>query len=334
MTTEAVPAGAVSDGAGLVLFVPTIANINAPTATELNAGTVKKLTYSIVAGGYTHTITVNKVKVNRLTLAQELQYDGVVTDDLSIKYAYTNTAGDVVRLALPRGCDRVHRRTVGCRERSGHRRRRHRRRDSDQGVHPREGCPRSERGTHAHSGAERDRDRRPRRRSRLVRSLPGVNHAHGAPGRTLLFVGYPWEHTLSFEDDIKAAFEAPKPTHDVDVTLNGTLYTFRVTRMDGVEWASLADLFPARPGVMLDTRYGYNLRPLTLAAAAKSAQRLDGDTYVDLTDDQWRNLFKALPGASIQRFSDALFLLNEYGPAQEVEDAKKASVGAFGQSLN
>lgn len=143
---------------------------------------------------------------------------------------------------------------------------------------------------------------------------------------------YPWEQTLSFEDDIKAEFEAPKPTHDVDITLNGTLYTFRFTRMDGLEWASLVDLFPARPSVLLDMRYGYNIRPLTLAAAAKSGKRLDGDSYVDLTEDQWRNLFKALPGSSVQRFSDALFLLNEYGPAQEVEAAKKASVGAFGQN--
>lgn len=139
---------------------------------------------------------------------------------------------------------------------------------------------------------------------------------------------------MSFVDDLKAEFEAPMPTEDVPVTLNGNLYTFRFTRMDGVEWASLTDLFPARPGVMLDMRYGYNLRPLTLAAAARSGQRVDGDQIVDLTEDQWRNLFKALPGASIQRFSDAIFLLNEHGPAQEVEQAKKASVGAFGQSLN
>lgn len=103
MATEAVPTGTISDGNGLVLFVPTIADINNPTVAELTATGVKKLTYSIDAGGYTHTITVNKVKVNRLTLKQELQYDGVVTDDLSIKYIYNNTVDDIVRLALPTG---------------------------------------------------------------------------------------------------------------------------------------------------------------------------------------------------------------------------------------
>jgi len=103
MPLETVPAGKVSDGNGLVLFVPTIANPAAPTVAELTAGTIKKITYSITGDGYAHGITVNTVTANRLTLAQALQYDGTVTDDLEITYAYTNTAGDVVRLALPQG---------------------------------------------------------------------------------------------------------------------------------------------------------------------------------------------------------------------------------------
>lgn len=100
---ETVPAGVVSDGNGLVLFVPTIANPAAPTVAELTAGTVKKITYSITGDGYKHDTTVNTVVAERLTLAQAIQYDGTVTDDLEITFAYTNTVGDVVRLALPQG---------------------------------------------------------------------------------------------------------------------------------------------------------------------------------------------------------------------------------------
>lgn len=103
MATEAVPAGQVSDGYGLVLFVPAIANIFAPTVSELSSGSVKKLTYSIEAGGYKHDVTINTVKINRFTLPQTLQQDGTIEDTLSIQYAYTNTAGDVARLALPVG---------------------------------------------------------------------------------------------------------------------------------------------------------------------------------------------------------------------------------------
>jgi hypothetical protein len=103
MTAEVVPAGQAADGFFVVKFVPTIANTAAPTALEINAVGAKFLTYSIEAGGYVHNVTINKVKINRLTLPQELQYDGTVVDDISIKYAYTNTAGDVVRLILPTG---------------------------------------------------------------------------------------------------------------------------------------------------------------------------------------------------------------------------------------
>jgi len=103
MPLETVPAGKVSDGNALVLFVPTIANPAAPTVAELTAGTVKKITYSLTGDGYAHGVTVNTVTANRFTLAQAIQYDGTITDDLEITYAYTNTAGDVVRLALPQG---------------------------------------------------------------------------------------------------------------------------------------------------------------------------------------------------------------------------------------
>lgn len=130
---------------------------------------------------------------------------------------------------------------------------------------------------------------------------------------------------MSFEDDIRAEFEAEKPYHDVSVKLNGNLHTFRFTQMDGLQWASATDMHPARPGVLLDMRFGYNLRPLSLLVAAQTGKRIDGDKFVDLTPDQWTNLFKALPGASVMRIGDALFELNEYGPGEAIEALKKAS---------
>lgn len=104
MALESVPAGVVADGNGLVLFVTTIASTSAPTAAELTAGTVKKLTYSITGDGYKHDVTEAVVTVNRLTLAQVLQYAGTITDDLEITYVWgTASTGDIARLALPVG---------------------------------------------------------------------------------------------------------------------------------------------------------------------------------------------------------------------------------------
>lgn len=103
MPLEVTPPGVVSDGNGLVLFVPTIADPSAPTVAELTATGVKRLTYSITGDGYNHTVTVNTVTANRLTLKQQIEYDGTEVDTLEITYAYTNTDADVVRLALPAG---------------------------------------------------------------------------------------------------------------------------------------------------------------------------------------------------------------------------------------
>lgn len=105
MALEDVTPGTPSDGNGLVLFVPTIANPAAPTVAELSAGTVVPLTYSITGDGYAHTVTINEVTANRLTLKQTLQYDGTEVDNLSITYVYTNTVSDTVRTALPQGTE-------------------------------------------------------------------------------------------------------------------------------------------------------------------------------------------------------------------------------------
>lgn len=103
MSLEEVPAGTPSDGNGKVWYVPTIADPSKPKVTELMAETTVPLTYSITGDGYAHTVTINKITANRLTLPNQIQYDGTEVDDLSITYAYTNTEGDVVRLALPKG---------------------------------------------------------------------------------------------------------------------------------------------------------------------------------------------------------------------------------------
>jgi hypothetical protein len=103
MPLETVTPGMTAEGNGLVLFVPAIANPAGPTVAELTAGTVKAITYSITGDGYSHGITSTAVKANRYSLAQEIQYDGTVVDDLEITYVVSKTTGDVVRLALPQG---------------------------------------------------------------------------------------------------------------------------------------------------------------------------------------------------------------------------------------
>lgn len=112
---------------------------------------------------------------------------------------------------------------------------------------------------------------------------------------------------------------------------------FRFKKMDAFEWASECDNYPIRPTVRLDRAYGYNLRTLTIGVAPLCGVRMEGDTEVPLRVDppktkgrvdEWRSLFKAIDGDQFQRISDALFELNQYGPQQAVEAAKKALSGS------
>jgi len=141
---------------------------------------------------------------------------------------------------------------------------------------------------------------------------------------------------MSFEEDLAAAEIEPAPFTDVTLLIAGKTYVFRFRQMDGQEWASLTDQHPARPGVLIDQRYGYNLRTLTVAAVARSGVRLDGETEVELRVDpfvqgskeprvnEWAQVLKAVGGYGFQRVTDAIWGLNERLPELAIEAAKKA----------
>lgn len=129
---------------------------------------------------------------------------------------------------------------------------------------------------------------------------------------------------MSFDDDLDAQVAADAEYADVDVLINGKLRTLRFFQMDGLEWSDQTDRFPARPGVLLDSKYGYNLRPLSRAVAPLCGKMVDGDKLVDLTKEQWGKLFKGLAPASVMRIGDAIFNLNEWLPGLAVDEAKKA----------
>jgi len=129
---------------------------------------------------------------------------------------------------------------------------------------------------------------------------------------------------MSFEDDIKAQLEAPKDFIDVSVKLNGNTYKFRIEQMDPEDWATACAMFPARPGVTLDMRLGYNLTKLTPLVVAKTGKRFDGDELVEVSPEDWDSLFQSTNGGTLNRFSNAIFNLNEFQDEAEIEELKKA----------
>jgi hypothetical protein len=129
---------------------------------------------------------------------------------------------------------------------------------------------------------------------------------------------------VGFLDDVAAAKAAPKEKSEpVPVVLNGTLYELVFERADGDVWAECVSRHPARLDSLIDKRYGYNFNAVVLEIAPKTGRLADGE---EIPDEAWADLVPALSGAEIARVTDAIWALNEWNPAQEIEKAKKALV--------
>lgn len=132
---------------------------------------------------------------------------------------------------------------------------------------------------------------------------------------------------MAFADDLRAQREAAKPTADVPFRLNGNPYVLRFTRMDPWEWAEEADRHPVRPGVGIDSAFGYNMRSLVRAVAPKIGTLLQGDEAEDV--DDWDELFHAMSPSAVQRMCSEVFGLHEAETLDGmVKNAKKLLTAA------
>jgi hypothetical protein len=73
---------------------------------------------------------------------------------------------------------------------------------------------------------------------------------------------------------------------------------------------------------------GYNLDEVAKAAAKINGVRVTDDGEEPISEDEWEQLFTSLSGHDVKRIRDAIWLLNEYGPAQGLALAKKAHGGS------
>lgn len=110
----------------------------------------------------------------------------------------------------------------------------------------------------------------------------------------------------------------------------------RFTRLPGRAWAELTAKFPARGDVAVDVHYGYNFAQVCEAAAKYRnprtheayAHRMNGDTPVELVDDQWDVIFDSLTGGEVAKVYDAIWEQNEYKAAERIQELVKASGAA------
>lgn len=111
------------------------------------------------------------------------------------------------------------------------------------------------------------------------------------------------------------------------------LVTLRFTRLPGDQWAEITARCPVRVDAPIDRQYGYNMTAVCKLAAPLSGVRVDGDAEVPLlvtkaaegvpAVDEWADLFETISGHELGRIIDAVYELNEYAPAQRINELKK-----------
>ena len=159
-------------------------------------------------------------------------------------------------------------------------------------------------------------------RERLEQELETVDDGDGRLGAT------------SKADEIQAQLdELAEQSADA-------LLTLRLTRLPGRDWSTLTSKCPVRPDVPIDRHYGYNYDAACEAAARYRdpagvvyAHRLEDGEPVEISDDEWADLFDVLSGSDIGKIRDAVWALNEYDPEQRLNALVKGS-GAASRSVN
>lgn len=83
-----------SNGTMLVLLVNAIADMSAPTITEMTAGTVVDLSCYLTAEGFSPSVTENTSEDTRLCTKQIFQNPGDYTEELEISFVFNNLDED------------------------------------------------------------------------------------------------------------------------------------------------------------------------------------------------------------------------------------------------
>lgn len=131
-----------------------------------------------------------------------------------------------------------------------------------------------------------------------------------------------------------------------DALLADAAITLRFFKLPGQDWARITSTSEARPGVTMDSLYGYNYHAVAKVAAAYVDEEKDGgrrygarvieepaegdaggttERLEHLEPEQWEDLWNLLSGGEFDRIALQIFDLNDYTPRRRAEAARKAS---------
>lgn len=140
---------------------------------------------------------------------------------------------------------------------------------------------------------------------------------------------------MSFREELAKAREGrPEPVL-VGVAVGESLYQVEVSRLDGMDWASImADAIPTDEK---GARLGYDTNKASLLACRKFSRLLGPDGEPKdmapvmedgrMVSDPWGDLFKTISGTEVGAIAATWWALNMRDPNQKVVDLKKLSAG-------
>lgn len=128
----------------------------------------------------------------------------------------------------------------------------------------------------------------------------------------------------SLDELLSAEPDLDDVTETVNVMLGGQLVDFRFTKLDGDRWAELCGKHLPRPMNALDQIFQCNVDMVVNDAVKINGVRVDAGTVEAPSDGQWNMILSALSGADVKKIRDAIWWLNQIGPEQRLEAAKKA----------
>jgi hypothetical protein len=144
--------------------------------------------------------------------------------------------------------------------------------------------------------------------------------------------------TASNDVRLGAKSEAQEIQEKIDeLTLDASdKLVLRFTRLPGRDWARITSRHPVRPGVGIDMHFGYNYDAVCEDAATYSDPKtqesfgalIEDGERVELSREEWAELFDVLAGSDIESIRDAIWGLNEYEPEQRLQALVKASGAA------
>lgn len=114
-------------------------------------------------------------------------------------------------------------------------------------------------------------------------------------------------------------------TPPIECLVNGKVYNVVFYRAEPEEWTRVTAKHLPRKDILLDIRNGYDIAAVSRAISASCGRVLDGDAEVEMSEEQWADLWVVIPPSTARLLEANVWSLHEHDTEMQIAEAKKAS---------